>query len=134
MTIEAIDHVALPMERVDDMLAFYRSLGFDVRDALPPLYWTVHCGMQKINLHGPDLWRSPDFDLRGPSAEPGCGDLCFVWSGSEAELAGMIEAAGAAVVEGPVTRDGGRGDGTSTYVRDPDGNLLEFIVYPERKG
>ena len=35
------------------------------------------------------------------------------------------------IVEGPVPREGGRGEtGSSTYVRDPDGNLLEFIVYP----
>ena len=35
------------------------------------------------------------------------------------------------VVEGPVERVGGRGQtGQSTYIRDPDGNLLEFIVYP----
>ena len=36
-------------------------------------------------------------------------------------------------IEGPVQRDGGRalgtGIGTSLYTRDPDGNLLEFMVY-----
>jgi catechol 2,3-dioxygenase-like lactoylglutathione lyase family enzyme len=34
-----------------------------------------------------------------------------------------------AVEDGPVTRYGTRGRGTSTYFRDPDGTLLEFIVY-----
>ena len=37
------------------------------------------------------------------------------------------------VTPGPVPREGGRGGGkaagTSVYTRDPDGNLLEFIVY-----
>ena len=33
------------------------------------------------------------------------------------------------VVEGPVTRFGARGDGTSLYVRDPDGNLVELRSY-----
>ena len=41
--------------------------------------------------------------------------------------------AGAALEVGPVPheggRDGGRRVGTSLYTRDPDGNLLEFIVY-----
>jgi hypothetical protein len=27
-------------------------------------------------------------------------------------------------------RDGGRAKGISVYVRDPDSNLLEFIIYP----
>ena len=43
------------------------------------------------------------------------------------------DAAGALVIEGPVPREGGRGaghqTGTSIYSRDPDQNLLEFIVY-----
>ena len=29
----------------------------------------------------------------------------------------------------PVRRNGARGAGTSVYFRDPDGSLLEFIVY-----
>ena len=33
------------------------------------------------------------------------------------------------VVEGPVRRWGARGDGTSIYVRDPDGNLVELRSY-----
>jgi catechol 2,3-dioxygenase-like lactoylglutathione lyase family enzyme len=30
---------------------------------------------------------------------------------------------------GPVERTGARGNGTSVYFRDPDGSLLELIVY-----
>ena len=33
------------------------------------------------------------------------------------------------VVEGPVTRWGARGDATSLYVRDPDGNVVELRAY-----
>ena len=37
------------------------------------------------------------------------------------------------VIEGPIGRDGGRSEGKavgiSSYVRDPDGNLVEFIIY-----
>lgn len=33
------------------------------------------------------------------------------------------------VVEGPAVRFGARGDGTSVYVRDPDGNLVELRCY-----
>ena len=33
------------------------------------------------------------------------------------------------VVDGPGTRFGARGDGTSLYVRDPDGNTVELRYY-----
>jgi catechol 2,3-dioxygenase-like lactoylglutathione lyase family enzyme len=37
---------------------------------------------------------------------------------------------GANVEEGPIDRRGGRRTtGSSVYTRDPDGNLLEFIIY-----
>ncbi len=36
------------------------------------------------------------------------------------------------IIEGPVSRQGGRQKAaTSVYVRDPDGNLLEFMIYPK---
>jgi catechol 2,3-dioxygenase-like lactoylglutathione lyase family enzyme len=33
------------------------------------------------------------------------------------------------VVDGPATRWGAKGDGTSLYVRDPDGNVVELRHY-----
>ena len=42
----------------------------------------------------------------------------------------LLEKAAASIEEGPVARHGGRrAEGTSVYVRDPDGNLLEFMIY-----
>ena len=75
----------------------------------------------------------PQFTLRGPSALPGCGDLCFVWQGSPQSLDDTLAAAGAVIEEGPVPRTGGMNGGStqgiSVYTRDPDANLLEFIIY-----
>jgi catechol 2,3-dioxygenase-like lactoylglutathione lyase family enzyme len=133
MTITAFDHVALPMERIDEMLAFYTGLGFTVDDAHAPILYAVVLGDMKLNLHCPKLWRSERFELRGPTAQPGCGDICFVWAGTHDDLVERLAALDATVIEGPVDRVGGRSAGTATgtsrYVRDPDGNLLEFIVY-----
>ena len=74
MTVSRFDHVAVPIERVDAMAAFYRRLGFRVEEH-PPRYMSVHFGPNKINMHMPALWRSGEFDLRGPTAEPGCGEI-----------------------------------------------------------
>ncbi|MCY3810841.1 MAG: hypothetical protein OXH15_03490 [Gammaproteobacteria bacterium] len=131
MSIAAFDHAAMPIADVQGMLGFYERLGFRVREVQPGLFYSAYFGANKINFHAPKAWQSRSFTLRGPTAEPGCGDFCFVWAGTSGELTAKLAGLGVAVIEGPVPREGGRGtEGISTYIRDPDGNLLEFIVYP----
>ncbi len=117
------------MQHADAMISFYRSLGLPVTEG--PHLVQVHLGDQMINFHRPELWQR-DFPLRAPAAVPPCGDLCLVWEGSSEGLTDLLEAAGAGIVEGPVEREGGRRVlASSTYVRDPDGNLIEFMTYPD---
>ncbi len=139
MPVTAFDHVAIPTAQPREMMDFYRALGFTV-----PVYeqwlakkqplFSVQFGDNKINMHAPAKWQDKAFTLRGVSAQPGCGDFCFVWSGGLASLQETLRQAGALVEVGPVERiggrDAGRARGTSIYTRDPDHNLLEFIVYP----
>lgn len=133
MPIESIDHVALPIQTVDEMLAFYESIGFRIDSTHAPRLYSAHLGQQKINFHDPTLWNDSKFTLRGPTAEPGCGDLCFVWSGTVSSLEQTLQNRSIATIHGPVERLGGKSFGSaigkSYYVRDPDQNLLEFIVY-----
>jgi catechol 2,3-dioxygenase-like lactoylglutathione lyase family enzyme len=127
--VRGFDHVALPMQNTEAMLAFYRGLGLHVREAANVV--SVYIGDQMINFHRPAHWQNATFTLRAPAAKPPCGDLCFVWEGTPALLERTLDRSGARVVEGPVDRQGGRGRaGSSVYVRDPDGNLLEFMIYP----
>lgn len=134
MAVSRLDHVAIPVDDMEPMLAFYRSLGFAVDDEHAPILYAVACGDMKLNLHSPRLWQSAKFALRGPTAQPGCGDVCMVWDGDSAELDALLVSAEVDVIEGPVERVGGKAGGTATgisrYCRDPDGNLLEFIIYP----
>ena len=129
--IRSIDHVSIPMEHTEAMVAFYRGLGMDVLHDGRRCH--VRFGDQKIHFHQPRLWRRETFTLRGPTATPGCGDLCFVWEGAPESLQASLDRAGAEIIEGPAERTGGRNGGTtigtSVYVRDPDRNLLEFIIY-----
>ena len=128
--ISGFDHVSLPMRDTGAMVAFYRSLGLDVAEH--PHVVSVYLGGQMINLHRPETWQRKGFTLRAPAAEPPCGDVCFVWEGSPESLQTRLDAAGAESVEGPVPREGGRrAAASSVYVRDPDGNLLEFMIYGE---
>ena len=126
--VSGYDHVALPMRNTDAMVAFYKKLGFDVREAANAV--SVYAGRQMINFHRPARWQDAAFTLRARAATPPCGDLCFVWDGTPAQLKSWLDVSGARVEEGPVARPGGRqAPGASTYIRDPDGNLLEFMIY-----
>ena len=129
--IAGFDHVAVPMRDAERMVAFYRALGFHVNEG--EAICSVHVGDHKINFHRPSLWQRKTFALKAPGAMPPCGDFCFVWEGSMTALRRTLNAAGAPIIEGPSERqggrDGGRATGTSVYVRDPDQNLVEFIVY-----
>ena len=126
--VAGFDHVALPMRNTDAMIGFYRALGFHINESASVV--SVYAGSQMINFHRPALWQNPTFTLRAPAATPPCGDLCFVWEGSATGLKTMLDRVGASVEVGPVDRAGGRQKtGSSAYVRDPDGNLLEFIIY-----
>ena len=127
--IAGFDHVALPMQNTEAMLKFYRALGFEIAENENACSVYVGGG-QMINFHRPVLWQRQTFTLRAPAAKPPCGDLCFVWNGGADALKTLLSRAGANIEEGPVARQGGRRRaGSSVYVRDPDGNLLEFLAY-----
>lgn len=134
MSIAGIDHAAVPIEAVEDMLSFYRGLGFSVRsfadDDLP--VHAVMFGGVRLNFHEPKTWKTSDFP-RGPSALPGCGDFCFVWDGGIEDAMDFVTARGIQIELGPVERTGARGQsetlGDSIYFRDPDQNLIELIAY-----
>ena len=136
MSIARLDHIALPTADAERLIEFYTRLGFTARDeeewraGTYPIFSLAY-GHTKINVHPPGFVAA----LRGPTAVPGCGDLCFVWEGGLASLRTMLEDAGVPVVHGPVDRiggaDAGTASGVSVYVRDPDDNLVEFISYED---
>jgi catechol 2,3-dioxygenase-like lactoylglutathione lyase family enzyme len=140
MSIRALDHVALPTHNPVALMEFYGALGFGLPE---PQLWRnvpnprlfIVCGDQKINLLEPDEWQDEQFTLRGLNAVPGCGDFCFVWDGTLEELQAAIQRAGATPIAGPVERVGGRergqAKGLSVYLRDPEENLIEFIIYEQ---
>ncbi len=88
--------------------------------------WAYRFGSEQLNVHGPGVEAHPV--ARIPVA-PGNSDLCFGWADSVEQAVAHLERHGVEVEEGPVSRNGAKGRGTSVYFRDPDGSLLEFIAY-----
>ena len=134
MPTVSIDHIAMPTANAERLLAFYKKLGFAINDEEEwrvgtARMFSIQIGESKINVH-PERFMA---NLRGPTAVPGCTDICFVWGGTVEECQEMLAEAGVDVIQGPVARKGGRQRGAapslSLYARDPDGNLLEWMIY-----
>ena len=136
MTTVSIDHVAMPTADAERLIGFYKTLGFEINDeaewrAGTANIFSIQIGDSKINVH-PERYMA---NLRGPTAVPGCMDMCFVWDGTVEQCQRMLAEAGVEVVQGPVPRKGARQRGAapslSLYARDPDGNLLEWMIYEQ---
>ena len=137
MAIAGVDHIALPTSQPEAMISFYTELGFRPvgvdawRRGDRPIF-ALALGDFKINFRPEPLWRDASATLCGPTARPGCGDICLLWTGTIDEAVSMLNAVEIVVIEGPVVREGGRqrgARGTSVYVRDPEDNLVELISY-----
>ena len=134
MSTVGIYHIAMPTADAERLMAFYKILGFAINDeeewrAGTANIFSIQVGESKINVH-PEGYLA---DYRGPTAVPGCTDICFVWDGTVEECQQMLADAGVEVVRGPGPRKGARLRGVlpavSLYARDPDNNLLEWMIY-----
>lgn len=122
-----LDHCVIAVSDWARSTAFYRDvLGAQVVEG-PNGRLAFRFGDQQLNVHGPGV--DPGTFVARRPVSPGGSDLCFVWPGTVAQALEHLRRHGVAVEAGPVPRHGGRGAGTSVYFRDPDGSLLEFIVY-----
>ena len=125
LQITGLDHLVLTVADVERTIAFYqrvlgmRSVTFgEGRRALA-------FGSSKINLHEVGSELLP----RATHPVPGSADLCLVTQLPQAQVIAHLEECGVAVEQGPVPRTGALGPITSTYLRDPDGNLIEVSTY-----
>ena len=122
-----LDHCVIAVSDWERSNAFYRDVcGAEIRE-LSKNRVAYRFGGQQLNVHGPG---SEPYPVAADRVRPGNSDLCLVWPRTAEEAIAHLEQNGVEVIEGPVPRTGGRGDGTSVYFRDPDGSLLEFIAYP----
>jgi catechol 2,3-dioxygenase-like lactoylglutathione lyase family enzyme len=131
MPIEGFDHVAITVADVDATVDWYRRVL-----AAEPLYcdlWRagtlpvalLQVGGSRLSLHPAAAPAAP----HALAPTPGSADLCFRFDGPVTEILEQLDAAGVAVVDGPVPRPAANGErGTSVYFRDPDGNLLELLT------
>jgi catechol 2,3-dioxygenase-like lactoylglutathione lyase family enzyme len=124
--VSRLDHVVIAVSDWARSNAFYRDVvGAELVDRGDGT-WRYVLGDQQLNVHGPGADVGP---LARVPVVPGASDLCFVWEGTVEQALAHLSRHGVDVEAGPEPRQGRRGAGTSVYFRDPDGSLLEFIVY-----
>jgi catechol 2,3-dioxygenase-like lactoylglutathione lyase family enzyme len=137
MGVIAIDHWVLVVKDLEETFAFYRKLGLWAgwqerpggRGTRPIIRINE---TQKLNLYVVDRYEteSPTF---APGYAIGSADFCLRWEGTVEKAQDFLKRAGIAVLHEPVARSGAQGPGTSLYMRDPDGNLIELITYGDPK-
>jgi catechol 2,3-dioxygenase-like lactoylglutathione lyase family enzyme len=125
--LKALDHVVIAVSEWERSNAFYRDvLGVEVAEVEYGRYAYVLPDGRRLNVHGPGSTPQP---RAADPVRPGNSDLCFVWEGDAASAAAHLEEHGVEIELSPVPRTGAAGPGTSVYFRDPDGSLLELIIY-----
>lgn len=126
----ALDHCVIASSDVERSDAFYRRVFGATIEAPMDNFRQYRIGDVMLSVHGPGLAaKAPPELLATLPVKPGGSDLCFRWAGTEAALEQHLVDCGITIIFGPVERIGALGRGTSRYFRDPDGSLLEFIIY-----
>ena len=122
VVVAGLDHVVLNVADVERSLSFYCD----------------RLGLTPVRV---DEWRRAEvpfpsvrvdagtiIDLLGARRDgENLDHLCLVVEPTDLEE--LKASGGFDVVDGPARRFGARGDGTSLYVRDPDGNVVELRHY-----
>ena len=121
MQIRSLDHIVLTCADPEATVAFYERVGMQ-REEFGGGRLALRFGDQKINLHQ----AGAEFQPHAATPLPGTGDLCLLVDGSIEAVVEHLSEIGIAIEEGPVDRTGAVGPLRSVYVRDPDGNLVEF--------
>ena len=129
--VTEMDHIVLRVRDVDASLRFY----VDVLNLAPERVEEFKAG--KVRFPSLRLTDDTIIDLFPFPEMPPIGDgprnedhFCMVVE--PMDLAGLraeLEAMGVRIQQGPLTRWGARGDGTSLYIFDPDDNLVELRYY-----
>ena len=121
--IKKIDHFVITTKNISKTLDFYGRLGFHVKDC--GTRYELYAGDFKINVH----IFSKELSPHALNIKSGSSDVCFEISGNIDLYKTQLEAKGFNIELGVVKRTGVKGEMNSIYLRDFDGNLLEFCSY-----
>jgi catechol 2,3-dioxygenase-like lactoylglutathione lyase family enzyme len=123
LEVQAFDHLVLHCEDVERTLAWY----VDVLGLEPMAVDEWRRGEAAFPSARVSATTIVDLIGGGDRTDGRLNHICLVVA--PCDLLAMAAARGLEVLEGPVPRGGARGQGTSIYVHDPDGCLVELRHY-----
>lgn len=121
--VNGLDHVVIRVSDVQRSLAFFENvLGLKLERIFAELgVYQVRCGANLI-----DLQTLKAGETLPPPDSRGIDHLCLSVDADADTLQRALAAAAVPVVRGPVEVYGARGFGTSFYIADPDGYVIEL--------
>jgi len=124
MRVKGFDHLVLNVEDVERALEFYCGpLG--LAPVRVPEWRAGKVPFPSVRVSADTI-----IDLvHGQRGESNVDHICLVVE--PLDWSKVIDSGVFDVLEGPVGRFGARGEATSIYVRDPDGNTVELRWYPQ---
>lgn len=132
--ITTLDHIVLNVSDIDRALLFYTGV-LGLTGERVELFKAGKVGFPSVRINDAtiiDLFPRKTFDGRSitEKVDGNLNHVCLVVDA--VDFAGVLEALKAnqiAIREGPVSRWGARGQATSVYFLDPEGNEIEIRCY-----
>ena len=132
--ITALDHIVLNVGDIDRALQFYTGV-LGLTGERVELFKAGKVGFPSVRINDAtiiDLFPRKTFGSRSitEKVDGNLNHVCLVVDAGD--FAGVLEALKAnriAIREGPVSRWGARGQATSVYFLDPEGNEIEIRCY-----
>jgi catechol 2,3-dioxygenase-like lactoylglutathione lyase family enzyme len=137
--VTELDHIVLNVANIDRSLKFYtEDLG--LKGERIEEFKAGKAGFPSVRVNGGtiiDLFPVKDAAADGqPRARKNNGNLnhfCLVVGAEDfSGIVNYLTQRQISIREGPVSRWGARGQATSVYFLDPDGNEIEIRSYPEK--
>ncbi len=132
--ITALDHVVLNVGDIDRALQFYSGV-LGLAGERIEQFKAGKVGFPSVRINNTtiiDLFpqQTSASRLSSDKVDGNLNHLCLVVeSGDFADVIEALQANQIAIREGPVSRWGARGQATSVYFLDPDGNEIEIRCY-----
>jgi catechol 2,3-dioxygenase-like lactoylglutathione lyase family enzyme len=125
--IKQLDHFVITTNHLQECFDFYSALGFtpNIKNGR----YELRCGTFKINVHISGVELSPHAE----NVMPGSADFCLEVDDDLDIILRNLKGKGVPIAKGKCAKFGFRGEMTSIYLRDPDGNLVELSSYAQAK-
>lgn len=135
LTVTAMDHIVLNVRDMDTILDFYINV-LGLQGERIEAYQQGDVPFPSVRINADtliDLFPVQAAATDAPTQQPEhLNHFCMVIAKADMQqVIAHLESHGVTIEEGPITRWGAHGNGTSIYFCDPEGRQIEIRYYAE---